>query len=110
MTTHRSHPDPHRPDRVPARAQQVITTTRRARLGHLGAGLDALAAARAGRAATADDATYDEGTTLKAAVDFFGQTTEGLAQVIAKAFREQGRPNAFLRGEEGAAALRAGVR
>ena len=110
MTTHRSHPDPHRPDRVPARAQQVITTTRRAWLGHLGAGLVALAAARAGRAATADDATYDEGTTLKAAVDFFGQTTEGLAQVIAKAFREQGRPNAFIRGEEVAAALTAGVR
>ncbi len=54
--------------------------------------------------------TYDEGSTLEAATDFFGQTTEGLAQVIAKAFREQGRPNGFIRGEEVAAAVTAGVR
>ena len=110
MTISRSRTDLDRYDGLPARSQQVIATTRRAWLGQLGAGLLALGAARAGRAAEADDATYDEGTTLKAAVDFFGQTTEGLAQVIAKAFREQGRPNAFIRGEEVAAALTAGVR
>lgn len=110
MTTLRSRTDFARRDSVPVCAQRVIATTRRAWLGQLGAGLVALAAMRAGRAATPEDATYDEGTTLKAAVDFFGQTTEGLAQVIAKAFREQGRPNAFIRGEEVAAALTAGVR
>jgi hypothetical protein len=91
--------------------QAVLGTTRRAWLGRLGAGAVALALPALGRAsegATAD--TYDEASTLKAAVEFFGQTTEGLAQVIAKAFREQGRPNGYLRGEEVAAAVTAGVR
>lgn len=60
--------------------------------------------------AHANDETYDEASTLQAAVAFFGQTTEGLAKVIAKAFREQGRPNGFIRGEEVSAAVTAGVR
>jgi hypothetical protein len=60
--------------------------------------------------AGASEDTYDEASTLQAAVDFFGQTTEGLAKVIEKAFREQGRPNGFIRGEEVAAAVTAGVR
>ena len=89
----------------------VLFTTRRAWLGCMGAGLVALAAPMLGRAAEGVGAdTYDEASTLQAAVDFFGQTTEGLAQVIAKAFREQGRPNGYIRGEEVAAAVTAGVR
>ena len=90
-------------------AERVLTTTRRAWLGHMGAGAVVLAVPRLGRAADAAD-TFDEGSTLKAAADFFGQTTEGLAQVVAKAFREQGRPNAFVRGEEVSVAVTAGVR
>jgi hypothetical protein len=57
-----------------------------------------------------DDKTYDQESTLKAATEFFGQTTEGLAKVIEKAFREQGRPNGYIKGEEAAAALTVGVR
>ncbi|MGD9835788.1 MAG: EipA family protein, partial [Piscinibacter sp.] len=80
---------------------RLIDTTRRAWLVRAGAGSLALAVPALGIAAdVTDDSTYDEAGTLKAATDFFGQTTEGLAQVIAKAFREQGRPNAFIRGEE----------
>lgn len=73
------------------------------------AGGGALLAALPAWARAADD-TYDEASTLQAAVDFFGQTTEGLARVIEKAFRDQGRPNGFIRGEEVAAAVTAGVR
>jgi hypothetical protein len=92
-------------------AQAVLRTTRRAWLGRLGAGAVGLALPVLGRgAALSEGDTYDEASTLKAAVDFFGQTTEGLAQVIAKAFREQGRPNGYVRGEEVAAAVTAGVR
>lgn len=92
-------------------ARAVLFTTRRAWLGRMGAGALALAATMFGRAAErAEVDTYDETSTLQAAVDFFGQTTEGLAQVIAKAFREQGRPNGYIRGEEVAAAVTAGVR
>ncbi len=58
----------------------------------------------------ADEAGYDADSVLKAATDFFGETTEGLARVIEKAFKEQGRPNGFIRGEEASAALTVGVR
>lgn len=90
---------------------RLIDTTRRAWLVRAGASSLALAVPALGIAAdVTDDGTYDEAGTLKAAADFFGQTTEGLAQVVAKAFREQGRPNAFIRGEEVSAAITAGVR
>lgn len=60
--------------------------------------------------AAAEDSTYDQESVLKAATEFFGETTEGLAKVVEKAFKEQGRPNGFIRGEEVAAALTVGVR
>lgn len=89
----------------------ILDTTRRAWLARAGAGTLALAVPLLGRAADVTDAdTYDEAGTLKAVTDFFGQTTEGLAQVVAKAFREQGRPNGYIRGEEVSAAVTAGVR
>ncbi len=62
------------------------------------------------RSFAAQGDTFDQESTLKAATDFFGQTTEGLAKVIEKAFREQGRPNGYVRGEEVAAAMTLGVR
>ncbi len=81
---------------------------RRQHLQHLAA----LAAATALPAGAADDkdGTYDEDSIVKAAADFFGETTEGLAKVIEKAFKEQGRPNAYIRGQEAAAAITVGVR
>ncbi|PTT89253.1 DUF1134 domain-containing protein [Pelomonas sp. HMWF004] len=81
---------------------------RRQHLQHLAA----LASAVALPAVAADDpdATYDEDSVLKAATDFFGQTTEGLAKVIEKAFKEQGRPNAYIKGEEASAAITVGLR
>lgn len=60
--------------------------------------------------ALAADDTYDQESTLKAATEFFGNTTEGLAKVIEKAFREQGRPNGYIRGEEVAGAVTVGLR
>lgn len=90
---------------------RILAITRRAWLIRAGAGTLALGAPLLGRAADVTDAdTYDEAGTLKAVTDFFGQTTEGLAQVVAKAFREQGRPNGYIRGEEVSAAITAGVR
>ena len=89
----------------------ILDTTRRAWLARAGAGTLALAMPLLGRAADVTDAdTYDEVGTLKAVTDFFGQTTEGLAQVVAKVFREQGRPNGYIRGEEVSAAVTAGLR
>ncbi|HEX2013386.1 MAG TPA: DUF1134 domain-containing protein [Roseateles sp.] len=83
--------------------------TRRAALARLAA-LAALGSPALGARAADDNGTYDEDSILKAATDFFGQTTEGLAKVIEKAFKEQGRPNAYIRGEEAGAALTVGLR
>ncbi|HLO95352.1 MAG TPA: DUF1134 domain-containing protein [Burkholderiaceae bacterium] len=76
-------------------------------LGTLGAGL-----LLPGLALAADkkEDTFDEDSILKAASDFFGSTTEGLAKVIEKAFKEQGRPNAYIKGEEAGAAVTVGLR
>jgi hypothetical protein len=74
--------------------------------------LAALAATSALPALAAEDkdSTYDEDSVVKAATEFFGQTTEGLAKVIEKAFKEQGRPNAYIKGEEAGAAITVGLR
>ncbi len=72
--------------------------------------LPVVATAWPGIAAAAAEDTYDPDSVLKAAVDFFGQTTEGLAKVLERVFREQGRPNAYIQGQEAAAAVTVGLR
>ena len=54
--------------------------------------------------------TYDKDSVLKDAEGFFGKNTEGLAKVIEKAFADHGRPNGYIKGEEGSAALTVGLR
>jgi hypothetical protein len=83
-------------------------TNRRSVLLQLGA--TALVGGLSGRTLAADDDTFDQESTLKAVTEFFGQTTEGLAKVIEKAFKDQGRPNGYIRGNEVAGALTVGVR
>jgi hypothetical protein len=85
-------------------------TARRALLGRLAAGALAGVLPRLAAAAGTNDDSYDEDSVLKAATDFFGQTAEGLAKVIEKAFKEQGRPNGYIRGEEASGAVGVGLR
>lgn len=87
----------------------IDTPDRRKALARIGA-LLSLGAPSLGLMAAEDDGTYDQDSILKAATDFFGSTTEGLAKVIEKAFKEQGRPNAYIKGEEASAALTVGLR
>ena len=61
-------------------------------------------------AADDEKGTYDQDSVLKEANAFFGNTTEGLAKVIEKAFQDQGRPNAYIKGEEVAGAISVGLR
>jgi hypothetical protein len=75
-----------------------------------GLGAAALAGALPHLALAGDDEGYDQDSVLKAATDFFGETAEGLGKVIEKAFKEQGRPNGFIRGEEAAGAVGVGLR
>lgn len=57
----------------------------------------------------ANEDTYDQDSVLQAAIAFFGQTTEGLAKVIEKAFKDHGRPVGYIRGEEVAGAITVGL-
>jgi len=56
------------------------------------------------------DETYTAEEIMKAATGFFGQTTEGLATAVEKAFSELGQPNAFITGEEVSGAFFFGLR
>ena len=85
-------------------------STRRDTLLTLLAGSAVIACPALARAATNEDATYDQGTISHDVTAFFGSTTEGLAKVIEKAFAENGRPNGFIKGEEASAAVTIGVR
>lgn len=100
-----------RPQPLPAVTARTAPSLAARRRALMMMGEFALAAALPFAAnAAEDDDTYDEESTLKAATEFFGKTTEGLAKVVEKAFREQGRPNGYIRGEEVAGALTVGVR
>lgn len=61
-------------------------------------------------ASAKDEDTYDQDSIVKDASDFFGSTTEGLAKLIEKAFREHGRPNGYIKGEEASGAIGVGLR
>ncbi len=57
----------------------------------------------------AGESTYDEPTIIERASTFFGRTTEGLGKTIEEAFREHGRPNAYIEGQEVGGAFAIGV-
>jgi hypothetical protein len=56
-----------------------------------------------------DNNTYDQTSILKEATEFFGEATEGLGKAIEKAFKEQGRPVGYIKGEELSAAVTVGL-
>ena len=57
-----------------------------------------------------DKDTYDQDSILRDAENFFGSSTEGLGKVIEKAFKEHGRPNGYIKGEEASGAITVGLR
>ncbi len=54
--------------------------------------------------------TYSVEEITAKARGFFGDTTEGLAKAIEKAFKDHGQPNAFIVGEEVSGAIGVGLR
>ena len=54
--------------------------------------------------------TYDEGDVVGAAEGVFGKGAAGLAGLIEKIFKDQGRPNAYIAGREAGGAVVVGVR
>ena len=73
-------------------------------------GLLLAAGGTAGAATEQSEDTFDQDSILTAATDFFGATTEGLVKVIQKVFADQGRPNAYITGEEISGAIGIGLR
>lgn len=61
-------------------------------------------------AAESEQDTYDQDSIIKDASDFFGQSSEGLAKIVEKAFKEHGRPNGYIKGEEASGAIGVGLR
>ncbi len=64
----------------------------------------------AARAQESDKDTYSQNDIRAKATGFFGETTEGLATAIEHVFEDQGRPNAYITGEEISGAIGIGVR
>lgn len=60
-------------------------------------------------AQAAEDNTYDQDSIMKEAKMFFGEATEGLGKVIEKAFKDHGRPNGYIKGDELSAAITVGL-
>lgn len=60
--------------------------------------------------ASSPSATYQENDVLSAAEGVFGKGAKGLAEVIERTFKKQGRPNAYIAGREAGGAFIAGIR
>lgn len=57
-----------------------------------------------------DNDTFSENEITKAAADFFGIATESVAKAVQRVFRDQGRPDAYIKGDEGSGAFVVGLR
>ena len=57
-----------------------------------------------------DSQTYQENDVLNAAEGVFGRGTEGLAKIIEKILKDQGRPTAYIAGREASGAFAVGLR
>lgn len=58
----------------------------------------------------ADDDTFDANEITHAASDFFGVATEATAKAVQRAFKDQGQPDAYIKGDEGSGAVVVGLR
>lgn len=85
--------------------------TRRDTLLRAGGGAISLATAMTlvNETASADD-TYSKNEIVQVASDFFGMTTAAVAQAVERIFADLGRPNAYIKGEEGSGAFVVGLR
>lgn len=70
----------------------------------------ALSMAAPAIAAAQTSDTYEKNEIIEAVADFFGVTAEAAGAAVERIFADNGRPNAFIKGSEGAAALGVGLR
>lgn len=70
----------------------------------------ALLVALASPAAATEHDTFAEGEIVDIAADFFDQGTELLAKTLERIFKDYGRPNGYIAGEEISGAIGIGLR
>ncbi|MEO1206997.1 MAG: EipA family protein [Pseudomonadota bacterium] len=63
-----------------------------------------------GEYAGEDDGTYSQGEIVRAGHGFFGSVSKGLASAVEYAFKNAGRPNGYILGEDAGGAFVAGLR
>ena len=56
------------------------------------------------------DDTFTDNEVTRAASDFFGIATEATAKAVQRVFRDQGQPDAYIKGDEGSGAVVVGLR
>lgn len=83
------------------------TLSRRTAVRLLGgaAALAATGTASVTSALAAPEDTYTESEIRGVVADFFGLTTAAVANVVSRVFQDNGRPNAYIQGEEASAAV-----
>jgi hypothetical protein len=68
------------------------------------------AADKPARTSQSDKDTYSNTEIVDAVANFFGVTAEAAGQAVERVFRENGRPNAYIKGEEASGAVVVGLR
>jgi hypothetical protein len=61
-------------------------------------------------ALAAQDDTYSDSEIVNAITGFFGVTAKAAASIVDHVFADLGRPNAYVKGEEGSGAIGVGLR
>lgn len=85
--------------------QDALSRRHAVRLLGGAAALAAAGSATLGSALAAPEDTYTESEIRGVVADFFGLTTAAVASVVARVFADNGRPNAYIQGEEASAAI-----
>ena len=57
-----------------------------------------------------EDISFTENEVTRAGADFFGITTEAMAKVVQRVFKDLGQPDAYIKGDEGSGAFIVGLR
>lgn len=108
-----SSPAPERPQRDAVRADDPAPSEPVERVPQPVRGSETRAQAAADTRASATTAaadTYERDDLLAAGEGVFGKGAEGLAGLLEKVLKEQGRPNAYIAGREAAGAFVVGLR
>jgi hypothetical protein len=57
-----------------------------------------------------EDDTFSENEITRSAADFFGIATERVAKAVQRVFGDEGRPDGYIKGDEGSGAFVVGLR